>query len=63
MLKPELTDREIMEFTYITALYDMHATICRALRLEYDDRPEPVAEVRLPVGVEAGDPSADLSGA
>ncbi|MGV9723475.1 hypothetical protein [Nocardia beijingensis] len=51
-----------MEFTYITTLYDMHATICRALRLEYDDRPEPVAEVRLPEGVEARDLSADLSG-
>ncbi|MFG3619274.1 carboxymuconolactone decarboxylase family protein [Nocardia sp. NPDC047654] len=47
---------------YITTLYDMHATICRALRLEYDDRPEPVEEVRLPEGVQARDLSADLSG-
>ncbi|WP_281879699.1 hypothetical protein [Nocardia sputorum] len=44
-------------------LGDLHATICRALRLEYDDRPEPVAEVQLPEGVQARDLSADLSGA
>ena len=41
----------------------MHAMICRALRLEYDDRPELIEEVRLPEGVEARDLSEDLSGA
>lgn len=63
VLRGALSDQEILELTYITTLYDMHATICRALRLEYDDRPELIEEVQLPEGVEARDLSADLSGA
>jgi len=49
-LQRHLSDEEILEFTYITATYAMHATMSRALRLEYDDKPDPVVEV------------ADLSG-
>jgi hypothetical protein len=30
--------------TYIIAMYEMHATIARALRLEMDDRDDPVVE-------------------
>src|SRR5882672_2585551 len=33
--------RQILDLTYITAMYAMHATLSRALRLEYDDRDEP----------------------
>ena len=33
---------------YITCLYDMHATMTRALRLEYDDRDDPITEVAAP---------------
>ncbi len=62
ILRANLSDREILELTYITALYDMHATMCRALRLEFDDRPEPIEEVRIPEGVQVRDLSADLSG-
>lgn len=62
VLRTHLSDQEIMELTYITCMYDMHATICRALKLEFDDRPEPVEEVRIPEGVEVVDLSADLSG-
>lgn len=62
VLKAHLDEHEILELTYITALYDMHATMCRALRLEFDDRPEPVEEVRVPEGGEVRDLSADLSG-
>ena len=47
-LKKHLSDEEILEFTYITCTYDMHATMCRALRLEYDDVDERVTEVPLP---------------
>ena len=36
-LKAELSDEAILELTYITCTYEMHATMCRALRLEYDD--------------------------
>lgn len=62
VLKASLSDKQIMELTYITCMYDMHATICRALRLEFDDRPEPIEEVRIPEGVVVADLSADLSG-
>lgn len=43
-----LSDLEIFELTYITALYDMHAAMCRALRLEYDDVDERVVEIAAP---------------
>lgn len=62
VLKAHLDEHEILELTYITALYDMHATMSRALRLEFDDRPEPVEEVQVPEGSEVRDLSADLSG-
>lgn len=48
VLKQELSDEEILELTYITCMYEMHATICRALRLEFDDVPERVTEVPGP---------------
>ena len=47
-LSAELSDVEILELTYITCTYDMHATICRALHLEYDDGDDPVQEVPAP---------------
>ena len=49
-LKSHLGDEEILELTYVTTLYEMHATICRALRLEYDDVDERVTEVAAPDG-------------
>jgi alkylhydroperoxidase family enzyme len=49
-LKTHLGDEEILELTYVTTLYEMHATICRALRLEYDDVDERVTEVAGPGG-------------
>jgi alkylhydroperoxidase family enzyme len=47
-LKRHLSDEEILELTYVTCLYEMHATICRALRLEYDDVDERVIEIAAP---------------
>jgi alkylhydroperoxidase family enzyme len=44
----DLSDQEILELTYITCTYDMHATMCRALRLEFDDVEDPVTEVPGP---------------
>ena len=32
-----LSEEEILELTYVTLTYELHATMCRALRLEYDD--------------------------
>lgn len=47
-LKTFLSDEEILEFTYITSLYDMHAVMTKALRLEWDDRDDPITEVAAP---------------
>ena len=38
-LRAHLSEEAILELTYITALYEMHAIMTRALRLEYDDVP------------------------
>jgi alkylhydroperoxidase family enzyme len=51
-LRAELSDEEILELTYITCLYEMHATMCRALKVEYDDVDERVVEVAAPEGAE-----------
>lgn len=48
VLQQHFSDEEILELTYITCTYDMHATICKALRLEYDDVDERVKEVPIP---------------
>lgn len=47
-LKRFLSDEEILELTYITCLYDMHAAMCRALKLEFDNRDDPIVEVAAP---------------
>ena len=49
-LKAHLSDEEILELTYITCMYEMHATMCRALHLEYDNVPERVTEIPAPEG-------------
>jgi alkylhydroperoxidase family enzyme len=43
-LQAHLSDEQILELTYTTCLYEMHATMVRALRLEQDDRDDPVVE-------------------
>jgi alkylhydroperoxidase family enzyme len=48
MREEGLDDEAIMEFTYITMMYTMHAVISRALRLEYDDRDDPIEEIAAP---------------
>lgn len=62
VLRAHLSDPEVLELTYITCMYDMHATMCRALRLEFDDRPELVTEVHIPEGTHVSDLASDLSG-
>ncbi len=47
-LKAFLSDEQILELTYLTCMYDMHAVMSRALRLEFDDRDDPVVEVAAP---------------
>ena len=60
-LREHLIDEEILELTYITAMYDMHAVISRALRLEFDDRDEPIVELAAPDGFEGFDVGAAIS--
>jgi alkylhydroperoxidase family enzyme len=54
-LKSFWSDEQIFEFTYITCLYDMHAVITRALRMEYDNREDPIVEIAAPEGFSAAD--------
>ena len=49
-LRGHLGDEEILELTYIAALYLQHAVMSRALRTEFDDRTEPMVEVDGPGG-------------
>jgi alkylhydroperoxidase family enzyme len=44
-LRRHLSDEAILELTYITALYEMHAIMSRALRTEFDDVDDPMASV------------------
>ena len=48
ILKDHPSDEAILELTYITCMYEMHATMTRALRLEFDDMDERVTQVPLP---------------
>jgi alkylhydroperoxidase family enzyme len=54
-LKAFLSDEQILELTYIVCLYDMHAVMSRALRVEWDDRDDPIVEVAAPEGFSARD--------
>lgn len=54
-LKAFLSDEQILELTYITCLYEMHAVMSRALRTEFDDRDDPIVEVAPPEGFSARD--------
>lgn len=60
-LKAELGDESLLELTYITALYLQHAVMSRALRTEFDDRNEPVVEIRTPDGQATRDLGRDIS--
>jgi alkylhydroperoxidase family enzyme len=60
-LKQHLSDEAVLELTYITAMYEMHAVISRALRLEWDDRDDPIVEVASPEGAAARDIAADIA--
>jgi alkylhydroperoxidase family enzyme len=54
-LKAQFSDVEILELTYITCLYDMHAVMSKALRTEFDDRDDPIVEVAAPENFAARD--------
>lgn len=44
-LSAHLSEVEILELTYITTLYDQHAIMSKALRLELDDVDDPITEL------------------
>jgi len=54
-VKAQFSDEEVLELTYITCLYHMHAIMSCALRTEFDDRDDPVVEVAAPEGFDALD--------
>ncbi len=58
-LREHLSEEEVLELTYAVASYGLHATMCRALRLEYDDIDERVVEIPVP---EKGDGARDIMG-
>ncbi len=60
-LHARLSDEEILELTYIAALYLQHAVMSRALKTEWDDRPEQVTEVMVEGVDEARDVGRDIS--
>ena len=47
-LKKHLSDEEILEFTYVTCTYAMHAVMSKALKLEFDADDGPVEEIPGP---------------
>jgi alkylhydroperoxidase family enzyme len=60
-LRDHLSEEEILELTYITLTYELHATMCRALRLEYDDVAERIVEIEAPAEAANRDIMADIS--
>ena len=61
-LKQHLSDEEILEFTYITMTYALHAVMSVALRTEFDERDDPIVEVAAPEGYQAADIGGQISG-
>jgi alkylhydroperoxidase family enzyme len=53
VLKDHLDDETILEFTYITMTYALHAVMSVALRTEYDEREDPIVEIAAPEGYDA----------
>ncbi|MCP3992429.1 MAG: carboxymuconolactone decarboxylase family protein [Actinomycetia bacterium] len=49
-LSAHLGEVAVIELTYAIASYRLHALMCRALRLEYDDVDERIVEVAAPDG-------------
>ena len=61
-LREVFSDKDILEFTYTTTMYVQHAIMSRALRLEFDDRDEPVVEIEDAEGGGVLDIGAATSG-
>jgi alkylhydroperoxidase family enzyme len=53
-LKESLSEVALLELTFVVTTYIGSSVICRALRLEYDDRDDPIVEVPAPAGQPEG---------
>ncbi len=62
VLKDNLSDQAILDFTYITMTYALHAVMSVALRTEFDDRADPIVEVAAPEGSQAANIGRTISG-
>ena len=60
--KDRLSDQAILDFTYITMTYALHAVMSVALRTEFDDRADPIVEVAAPEGQQAANIGRAISG-
>lgn len=60
-LRSHLGDERVLELTYIATLYLQHAVMSRALRTEFDDRPESVVEVLVEGAEGARDVGRDIA--
>ena len=54
-LHEHLSDEDILELTYHALSYNLHAVMCKALRLEFDDVDERIREVPIPPRGEVAD--------
>ena len=57
-VRKHLSEEQILELTYITSMYIMQSIMAKALRVEWDDRDDPVVEIAAPAGF---DPSEGLN--
>jgi alkylhydroperoxidase family enzyme len=62
VLKERLTDEQILEFTYITMTYALHAVMSVALRTEFDNHDDPTVEIAAPKGYQAANIGRAISG-
>jgi alkylhydroperoxidase family enzyme len=62
VLKENLSDQAILDFTYITMTYALHAVMSVALRTEFDDREDLTVEVAAPEGAQAANIGRAISG-
>lgn len=57
-----MSDGDILELTYHVCGYNLHAVMCKALRLEYDDVPERIVEIPMPAESGKGPSVQDWAG-
>ncbi len=55
-----MSDQDILELGYHVMCYNLHAVLCKAMRLEFDDVPERIREVPVPG---EGELTSDWAGA